>query len=48
MGLLGGLGSMALGVIPMCYYWFVVKAPYFKMAAKEDRHVIIEEIEQNL
>lgn len=43
-----GLGAMALGLIPMCYYWFVVKAPYFKMAAKEDRHVIIEELEQNL
>ena len=43
-----GLGAMALGLIPMCYYWFVVRAPYFKMAAKEDRHVIIEELEQNL
>lgn len=43
-----GLGAMALGLIPMFYYWFVVKAPYFKMAAKEERHVIIEEIEQNL
>ena len=43
-----GLGAMALGLIPMLYFWFVVKAPYFQMAAKEDRHVIIEELEQNL
>ena len=41
-----GLGAMALGLIPMFYYWFVVKAPYFKMAAKADRHVVIEELEE--
>jgi hypothetical protein len=41
-----GLGAMALGLIPMFYFWFVVKAPYFKMAAKADRRVVIEELEE--
>ena len=41
-----GLGAMALGLIPMFYFWLVVKAPYFKMAAKADRHVVIEELEE--
>jgi len=44
--LLVGLGSMALGLIPMFYFWFVVKAPYFKMAPKADRHVVIEELDE--
>ena len=42
-----GLGSMALGLIPMAWYAFK-KAPYFTMPAKEDRHAILMEIEQNL
>jgi hypothetical protein len=37
---------MGLGLIPMFYFWLVVKAPYFKMAAKADRHVVIEELEE--
>ena len=42
-----GLGAMALGLIPMFYYWSK-KVPYFKMAAKEDRHAVLMEFEQNL
>jgi amino acid transporter len=42
-----GLGAMALGLIPMFYYWSK-KVPYFKMAPKEDRHAVIMEFEQNL
>jgi amino acid transporter len=42
-----GLGSMALGLIPMTYYW-LKKAPYFEMPTKEDRHAILQEIQQNL
>jgi hypothetical protein len=38
---------MALGLIPMLYYWSK-KNPYFEMPAKEDRHAVIEEFEQNL
>ena len=43
-----GLGAMALGFIPIGYYWFVKKNPYFNMPSKEDRHAVIEEFEQNL
>jgi len=42
-----GLGSMAIGLIPMSWYWYK-KAPYFEMPAKEDRHAILLEIQQNL
>jgi amino acid transporter len=42
-----GLGAMALGLIPMSYYWSK-KVPYFKMAPKEDRHAVLVELEQNL
>jgi amino acid transporter len=42
-----GLGAMALGLIPMAYYWSK-KVPYFKMAPKEDRHAVLMEFEQNL
>jgi hypothetical protein len=42
-----GLGSMALGIIPMTYY-ALKKAPYFEMPTKEDRHAILQELQQNL
>lgn len=42
-----GLGSMAVGLIPMSWYW-LKKAPYFEMPTKEDRHAILLEIQQNL
>jgi amino acid transporter len=42
-----GLGSMALGLLPMAYYAWK-KAPYFDMPTKEDRHAILQEIQQNL
>jgi amino acid transporter len=42
-----GLGAMALGLIPMSYYW-AKKNPYFEMPAKEDRVAVLEEFEQNL
>jgi amino acid transporter len=42
-----GLGAMALGLIPMFYYWSKHN-PYFEMPAKEDRHAVLEEFGQNL
>jgi amino acid transporter len=42
-----GLGAMALGLIPMFYYWSK-KNPYYEMPSKEDRHAVVEEFEQNL
>jgi amino acid transporter len=42
-----GLGAMALGLIPMFFYWFKGN-PYFKPATKEDRHAVLEEFEVNL
>ena len=42
-----GLGAMALGLIPMSYYWSKHN-PYFDMPAKEDRIAVLEEFEQNL
>jgi amino acid transporter len=42
-----GLGSMALGLIPMAYYWLKGN-PYFDLPSKEDRHAVIVEFEQNL
>ncbi len=42
-----GLGAMALGLIPMGYYWFKGN-PYFNMPTREDRLAVIEEFEQNL
>ncbi|HVA52788.1 MAG TPA: APC family permease [Acidimicrobiales bacterium] len=42
-----GLGAMALGLIPMFYYW-AKHNPYYTMPAKEDRIAVLEELEQNL
>lgn len=42
-----GLGAMALGLIPMFYYW-AKHNPYYNMPAKEDRVAVLEEFEQNL
>lgn len=42
-----GLGAMALGLIPMTYYW-AKGNPYFDMPLKEDRIAVLEELEQNL
>jgi len=45
-----GLGTMALGLIPMGYYMFK-KNPYFKMPSKLDRHaqdLELVEMQQNL
>ena len=42
-----GLGAMALGLIPMIYYWSKGN-PYFEMPAKEDRIAVLEEFEVNL
>ena len=42
-----GLGAMALGLIPMAYYW-MKGAPYFELPSREDRHAVIREFEQNL
>ncbi|MHB8826230.1 MAG: APC family permease [Acidimicrobiales bacterium] len=40
-----GLGAMALGLIPMTYYW-ATGNPYFTVPTKEDRHAVIEEMEE--
>ena len=40
-----GLGAMALGFIPMAWYWRK-GAPYFKMPAKLDRHAQLLELKQ--
>ncbi len=45
--LIVGLGAMALGLIPMGYYWSKGN-PYFNMPTREDRHAVIEEFEKNL
>jgi amino acid transporter len=42
-----GLGAMALGLIPMAYYW-IKGNPYFDLPSKEDRVAVLEEFEQNL
>ncbi len=45
-----GLGAMAIGLLPMVWYW-VKGAPYFKMPAPGDRHAAdleVAEFEQNL
>ena len=42
-----GLGAMALGLIPMTYYW-VKGNPYFELPTKEDRLAVLEEFEINL
>ena len=42
-----GLGALALGFIPMAYSW-AKGNPYFKLPAKEDRHAVLEEIEEHL
>jgi hypothetical protein len=39
------MGAMALGLIPMFYYWSK-GSPYFKMATKLERIAQIEEIEE--
>jgi amino acid transporter len=43
--LIVGLGSMALGFIPMAWYWYK-GAPYFKMPDKLDRHAQLLELQQ--
>jgi amino acid transporter len=43
-----GVGAMVAGLIPMSWYWFVKRAPYFSMPTKKDRVVVLEELEQNL
>jgi amino acid transporter len=43
--LIVGLGSMALGFIPMAWYWYK-GAPYFKMPDKLDRHAQLLELKQ--
>jgi amino acid transporter len=43
-----GIGAMALGLIPMLYYWLVAKSKYFDMPKKEDRHAVLLEFERNL
>ncbi len=45
--LLVGLGAMAIGLIPMVYFW-IKGSPYFEMPTKEDRHAVLQEFEQNL
>jgi amino acid transporter len=40
-----GLGAMALGVIPMTYYW-VKGNPYFALPSPQDRHAVVEELEE--
>jgi amino acid transporter len=45
--LLVGLGAMALGLIPMAFYW-IKGNPYFDMPTKEDRVAVLMEFEQNL
>ncbi|MGC8509753.1 MAG: amino acid permease, partial [Acidimicrobiales bacterium] len=40
-----GLGAMALGVIPMTYYW-VKGNPYFTLPSPQDRHAAVEELEE--
>ena len=40
-------GSIALGLIPMLYYWSKGNA-YFKIATKEERAELMREIEENL
>jgi amino acid transporter len=45
--LIVGLGAMALGLIPMGYYWYKGN-PYFNFPEKEDRIAVLEEFEVNL
>ncbi|EQD70105.1 hypothetical protein B1B_05175, partial [mine drainage metagenome] len=40
-----GLGAMALGLIPMIYYW-AKGNPYFTLPSPEDRHAVVEELEE--
>ena len=42
-----GLGAMALGLIPMAYYW-AKKKPYYTMATKAERVVDVDDLEQVL
>ncbi len=39
-----GLGAMALGLIPMAFYW-TKGNPYFDLPTKEDRHAVLQEFE---
>ena len=43
-----GLGAIAVGILPLGYFWFVAKSPYFNPPTKEDRHAVLQEFEQNL
>ena len=40
-----GLGAMALGLIPMAYYW-IKGNPYFEIPSTLDRHAQLEEIHE--
>ncbi|NNN09440.1 MAG: APC family permease [Acidimicrobiaceae bacterium] len=40
-----GLGAMALGIIPMTYYW-IKGNPYFDLPSKQDRHAAVEELDE--
>jgi len=42
-----GLGSIALGLIPMIWYWSRGHA-YFKLPTKDERLAVAREIEMNL
>ena len=42
-----GLGAMALGLVPMIWYW-VKGSSYFNMPTREDRDAVLQEIGQNL
>jgi amino acid transporter len=42
-----GFGTIALGLIPMLYYWSKGHI-YFKMPSKEERVAVLLEVEQNL
>ena len=42
-----GLGAMALGLIPMAYYWMKGN-PYFNVPTREERTAVVEELERNL
>jgi len=43
-----GLGAIGLGFVPMAYFYFVAKSPYFTMPPKSERVITIEALEANL
>jgi hypothetical protein len=42
-----GLGTIALGLVPMIWYWSRGHV-YFKMPTKEERLAVLHEMEHNL